>query len=108
MKKYELLGIEMSFEEFDRLICEQNKGKELTVQDGKVVAIDHVETEEEKIKKRESYILDRLEELTKDFVQVQCGAIFEDIEDRRKEFRDLHNELRLLEGKEIRLYEEDV
>lgn len=42
-----LLGIEMTLEEFDRLMCEQNKGKELVVQDGKVVAIDHVATEEE-------------------------------------------------------------
>ena len=29
----ELLGIEISFEEFDHLMCEQNKGKELKVVD---------------------------------------------------------------------------
>lgn len=43
----ELLGIEIPFEEFDRLICEQNKGKELKVIDGKVVAVNHEVTQEE-------------------------------------------------------------
>ena len=38
-----LLGIEMSLEEFDALMCEQAKGKELKVVDGKVVAVDRVE-----------------------------------------------------------------
>ena len=36
----ELLGIEISFEEFDRLMCEQSQGKELTVVDGKVIAVE--------------------------------------------------------------------
>lgn len=31
VKTMELLGIEMPFEEFDRLLCEQSKGKELVV-----------------------------------------------------------------------------
>ena len=43
----ELLGIEMPFEEFDRLMCEQSKGKELKVVDGKVVAVEHEQTQEE-------------------------------------------------------------
>lgn len=43
----ELLGIEMSFEEFDRLMCEQAKGKELVVDNGKVVAAEHKVTQEE-------------------------------------------------------------
>ena len=42
-----LLGIEMPLEEFDFLICEQNKGKELKVVDGKVVAVEYEPTEEE-------------------------------------------------------------
>ena len=46
-QKFSLLGIEMSFEEFDRLICEQSQGKELKVVDGKVVAEYHTITEEE-------------------------------------------------------------
>lgn len=43
----ELLGIEMPFEEFDKLMCEQSKGKELKVVDGKVVAVEHEPTQEE-------------------------------------------------------------
>ena len=39
----ELLGIEMRLEEFDTLMCEQSKGKELKVVDGKVVAVERVE-----------------------------------------------------------------
>ena len=36
----ELLGVKLTFEEFDMLMCEQSKGKELGVIDGKVVAIE--------------------------------------------------------------------
>ena len=39
----ELLGIEISLEEFDALMCQQAKGKELKVVDGKVVAVEIVE-----------------------------------------------------------------
>ena len=46
-EKFSLLGIEMPIEEFDRLLCEQAKGKELKVMDGKVIAEYHVPTEEE-------------------------------------------------------------
>ena len=46
---YELLGVSLPFEEFDYLICQQNAGKELKVIDGKVVAVERVATEEEKI-----------------------------------------------------------
>ena len=42
-----LLGINLTAEEFDFLICEQNKGKELKVVDGKVVAVERVITEEQ-------------------------------------------------------------
>lgn len=42
-----LLGIEMSFEEFDHLMCEQAKGKEIVVEDGKVIARDRVISQEE-------------------------------------------------------------
>ena len=48
----ELLGIEMSLEEFDYLLCEQSKGKQLKVENGKVVAVEWVAPEmtlEEKI-----------------------------------------------------------
>ena len=46
----------------------------------------------------------RLAQLSQDFIQVQVGAIFPDIEERKEEFRALHNELRSLLGKEERIY----
>ena len=47
----------------------------------------------------------RLNQLSQDFVQMLCGAIFEDETERKEEFRSLHNELRELLGKEERIYE---
>ena len=46
----------------------------------------------------------RLNELSQDFIQVQVGAEFDDLEERKEEFRTLHNELRELLGKEPRIY----
>ena len=48
----QILGIELTNEQFDFFVCEQNKGKELKVVDRKVVANERVITEEEKIKTR--------------------------------------------------------
>lgn len=47
----------------------------------------------------------RLEQLSQDLIQAQAGAVFEDLEERRAEFQTLHNELRVLMGKEPRTYE---
>lgn len=47
----------------------------------------------------------RLNELSQDFVQADLGAVFADIEERKAEFKALHNELRELLGKEPRLYQ---
>ena len=41
----------------------------------------------------------RLEELSKDIIQVQAGLIVPDIEDKKKEFRTLLNEVRILQNK---------
>lgn len=46
----------------------------------------------------------RLERLSQDLIQAQAGAVFEDMESRKLEFRSLHNELRQLMGKEPRIY----
>lgn len=43
----ELLGIEITFDEFDKLMCEQSNGKELVVDNGKVIAIEHQESKQE-------------------------------------------------------------
>ena len=48
-----LLGIEITQEEFDRLMCQQSQGKELKVVDGKVVAVEQTITYGEK-----SYVSD--------------------------------------------------
>lgn len=42
-----LLGIELTEQEFDFLMCEQAKGKELKVVDGTIVAVDNVVSDEE-------------------------------------------------------------
>ena len=46
----------------------------------------------------------RLEQLSQDLIQAQAGAVFEDLEERKAEFQELHNELRILLGKEPREY----
>lgn len=43
----EILGQIVTDEYFDFLMCENNKGKELKVIDGKVVAVEHQPTQEE-------------------------------------------------------------
>lgn len=49
-------------------------------------------------------IRERLSQLSQDFVQAMAGAYFEDFAQRQLEFQALHNELRVLEGKEPREY----
>lgn len=100
----QLFGIEVTEEEFIKLFEEQSNGKELKVIDGKVVAVEHEETIEEIKQKRINQINIRLAELSQDFIQFQVGAIFEDFEERKKEFQTLHNELRFLLGKSLRQY----
>ena len=98
----ELLGIQLTFEEFDYLLCEQASGKELKVVDDKVIAVERILTEEEIKQQKIFKNKQRLEELTKDFAQVQAGFIIEDIEERKLEFQTLLNEIRTLQGKEPR------
>lgn len=43
----ELLGINLSEKEFDYYLCEQAKGKQLTVKNGKIVAEDYTPSEEQ-------------------------------------------------------------
>ncbi len=54
--------------------------------------------------KRISEIKTRLEQLSQDIIQSLAGAEFEDMVERQKEFQTLHNELRILLGKEPRKY----
>lgn len=43
--------------------------------------------------------IQRLEELSKDFIQIQAGFIIEDIEIKKLEFQTLLNDVRELQGK---------
>lgn len=61
-------------------------------------------TTEQLAEKRTAKIKERLEQLSEDFVQAWAGAQIEDIEARKSEFADLHNELRGLLGKAPRVY----
>lgn len=54
--------------------------------------------------KRLPKLQSRLTELSQDLLQYQCGAVFEDAEDRKAEFREVHNEIRRIIGKEPRVY----
>jgi len=44
-----LFNIDLSLKEFDNLMCEQNKGKQLKVINNKVVAVDYTQSEEDKL-----------------------------------------------------------
>lgn len=61
-------------------------------------------TAEEIKERRIAEIKLRLSQLSEDFVQSWAGAHIADIEARKREFADLHNELRGLLGKEPRVY----
>lgn len=97
-----LLGINVTDEEFDLLITQQETGKDLKVVNGKVVAVDHIPSKEEIAFQQILLKTERLNELTKDFAQVQAGLVIEDIEERKLEFQTLLNEVRILQGKEPR------
>ena len=97
---YSLLGVQLTKEEFENLIHQQSLGKELVIEKGKIIAVDHIRSEEEQKQKNLSDKTRRLEELTKDFAQVQAGFIIEDIEERKLEFQTLLNEVRVLQGKD--------
>lgn len=86
--------------------------------DGYVFNVDKYNTRKSyaETQKKIPFIKKRLDELTQDFIQVLCGADFgtyinengksiDVIQERKQEFQTLHNELRLLQGKEPRKYE---
>lgn len=61
-------------------------------------------TEEQLTEKRIYTIKERLSKLSEDFIQSWAGAYIQDIEERKKEFSELHNELRRILGKTPRNY----
>lgn len=99
-----LLGIEIPLAEFDRLMCEQAKGKELVVENGKIIAKHKIKTQEDLKNDRILQIKPQMESLSQDFIQYYLGATIENIEERKAKFISLHNELRELLGKQPRIY----
>lgn len=93
----QLLGIELSYKEFDFLMCEQAKGKELKVVDGKVVVVERIITEEEKRFQE----IDKLKKLlaNTDYQAIKfaegylSAEEYEPMKIQRQEWRDRINEL---------------
>lgn len=83
----EFLGIDLTLEEFDKLMCEQAQGKELIVEDGKVITKDQStnpdilrELQERKEERDKQTLLSQInkeiDELKYDLIQAYCGAQF--------------------------------
>ena len=93
-----LFGIEMPLEEFDRLMCEQSNGKELVVENGKVVAKIHQPTEQELAEQRIFELKQLLQKYKEDVEQVELfGMERADYEEKKKLCADIILELRTLE-----------
>lgn len=94
-----LFDIELTNEEFDFLMCEQSKGKELKVVDGKVVAVERAMTEEELKKSRIAELKRLLASTDYQSLKYSEGELtydeFESMRLQRKEWRD---EIRQLGG----------
>ena len=98
-EKYSIFGIEMSFEDFERLVNEQGNGKELKVEDGKVIAEYHVPTEEELNMEKRAVLKTELAKVMEDIGQEQLGFVRDDYSDKKARAAEIINELRVLEGK---------
>lgn len=92
-----LLGIDLTYEEFDFLMCEQSKGKELKVVDGKVVAVEHTQTEQERAQMKIFELKQKLQETDYQAIKHFEGYLtdyeYEPIKIQRQAWRDEINEL---------------
>jgi hypothetical protein len=95
-----LFDIELTTEEFDFLMCEQSKGRELKVVDGKVVAVEHVQTEQERAQTRIAELKRKLQETDYQAIKHFEGYLtdyeYEPIKAQRQAWRDEINELEKL------------
>lgn len=93
----QLLGIELTEKEFDFLMCEQSKGKELKVVGGKVVAVERVITEEEKAQMRIEELKSLLAKTDYQAIKFAEGEIsavqYEPMRLQRKAWREEINKL---------------
>ena len=96
----ELFGIRLTDQEFDFLMCEQAKGKELKLVDGKVVAVEHVPTEQEKAKIKIAELKQKLQETDYQAIKHFEGYLtdyeYDPIKAQRQAWRDEINELEKL------------
>lgn len=93
-----LFDIELTDEEFNLLICEQNKGKELKVVNGKVVAVEPVETEQERIQSRIAELKQLLANTDYQAIKYAEGLIsVEDYEPIKAQRQQWRNEINALE-----------
>lgn len=95
-----LFGIELTNEQFDLLMCEQAKGKELKVVDGKVVAVEHEPTEQEKANMRIAELKKKLFDTDYQVLKWKEGELtdyeFEPMRLQRKAWREEIRELEKL------------
>lgn len=101
-QKFSLLGIEVPFEEFDFLLREQSKGKELKVVNGKVVAEYRAASEEELSEQRIQELKAEIAKIKEDIEQETFGLVRNDYAAKKARAAEIVNELRVLEGKEPR------
>lgn len=94
----ELLGIELEPADFDRLICEQNAGKELKVIDGEVVAVACVLTQKETVSMQIAQLKQQIAKYKEDVEQVELFGMQRDDYEQKKELcKNIILQLRELE-----------
>lgn len=107
MKEYKMTidGIELEFskEELDEICIHQANGEVPKCNEYRGLYFEkYIPTQEEINEQRKSEIKAELSKLSEDIIQSQVGEIVPNIEERKTRFIALHNELRVLEGKETR------
>ena len=95
--------VEEDWEEFEDEIVETPIGTQLKSYTLTKEYADRIAKKQQFFRIEE--IKTRLSELSNDFMQVELGAVIDDLEDRKAEFKELHNQLRILMGKSPRIYE---
>lgn len=94
-----LFDIQLTNKEFDYLLCEQAKGKELKVVDGKVIAVERIITKEEKAQSRINELKSLLAKTDYKAIKYAEGELtaeeYEPIRQQRKAWRE---EIRKLGG----------
>ena len=87
-----LFDIQLTNKEFDYLLCEQAKGKELKVVDGKVIAVERIITKEEKAQSRINELKSLLAKTDYKAIKYAEGELtaeeYEPIRQQRKAWRE--------------------